>query len=59
MKGDIMLRINGKSFRCECGANVFKKIKPEEEDGKEHFKCNGCEITYTTEKDETPERSGE
>ena len=47
--GDIMLYLNGsrKSFRCECGANVFHKVKYQ---GRELFRCNGCETLYNGEK---------
>ena len=37
-----MLRINGKTFRCECGANVFT-VDPVMPDW---FLCNGCQTTY-------------
>ena len=37
---DVMCKIGGKSFRCSCGCNVFKKAPPD------RFKCNGCGAVY-------------
>lgn len=34
-----LVRINGATFRCECGANVFTK-----EGGR--YYCNGCDAVY-------------
>ncbi len=39
---DAMVNLNGKTFRCNCGANVFKKSATGT-----RFKCNGCGATYT------------
>lgn len=36
----------GKSFKCECGCNVFHR--PEENPDK--FECNACGIWYVGEK---------
>jgi len=41
---NVMPRVNGKSFRCECGCNVFKEVQPL------RFKCNSCSATYSGEK---------
>lgn len=43
---NFMPMINGKSFRCECGANCF--IKPDS-NRLDLFQCNGCETRYTSE----------
>jgi len=40
----VMCFINGKSFRCECGCNVFTKV------GDLKYRCNACEARYTGEK---------
>lgn len=40
---NFMPRINGKSFRCACGANVFHKP---DEDRPEIYECNGCGNWY-------------
>lgn len=32
------------SFRCDCGCNVFRKIK------KNKYKCNACEMIWVGEK---------
>lgn len=42
---DVMVKIGGgPSFRCvNCGANVFKKSL----DVDLHYRCNGCDETYT------------
>lgn len=39
---DVMLRVGGTSFRCECGANVFRH-----DAGKaKAYRCNGCGAQY-------------
>jgi hypothetical protein len=35
----VMPRINGKSFRCRCGANVFTRKGS-------RYTCNGCAEVY-------------
>lgn len=45
---NILLKILGKSFRCECGCNVFHHPQ-NETDGSmddEIFKCNSCNLVY-------------
>jgi len=39
------LRERRRSFRCECGSNVFRKSL----DMPLHYRCNGCDATYTGE----------
>lgn len=34
-----LLRVEGKSYRCRCGANVFHKPHA---DRPEIYECNGC-----------------
>jgi hypothetical protein len=41
---NVMVKINGKSFHCECGCNVFHH--PDEEHGNEIYICNACELEY-------------
>lgn len=41
-ESDSMLIVNGHSFRCSCGANVFHRG---EKDGM--WICNGCHAEYT------------
>jgi hypothetical protein len=41
---DVMLQIEGKSFRCECGCNVFRK-----ELNGTLYKCNACGSLYNGE----------
>lgn len=41
-QGDVMVMIGGKSFRCECGCNVFRHYK----DDPNLYKCNSCEAIY-------------
>ncbi len=36
----VMPKIKGKSFRCECGCNVFTEYTPL------HYKCNACNAKY-------------
>ena len=40
-----MLYIGGskRSFRCECGCNVFHQLS------EDRWACNACEAEYTTE----------
>ena len=40
---NVMPRVNGKSFRCDCGCNVFKEISPKK------FKCNSCSSIWSGE----------
>jgi predicted SprT family Zn-dependent metalloprotease len=40
-----MPKINGKSFRCECGCNVFTKRKPLAT-GEDVYRCNACPAQY-------------
>lgn len=40
----VMPKVDGKSFRCECGGNVFSEI------GSLHYRCNSCGSTFTGEK---------
>lgn len=49
-KRDRMVYLNGskRSFRCDCGANVFRTpYYPERPD---IYRCNGCSATYYSEK---------
>lgn len=39
----VMVKINGKSFRCECGSNVQTKY------AENRYKCNGCGAKYVGE----------
>ena len=43
VRDQVMCRINGKYFRCECGCNVFTKL------GEFKYKCNSCNATYSGE----------
>ncbi len=36
----VMPKVNGKSFRCHCGANVFTAI------AEKKYECNGCQEWY-------------
>ena len=36
----VMPRVDGVSFRCECGCNVFTEI------GTKRYRCNSCDATY-------------
>jgi hypothetical protein len=38
-----MPKVNGVTFRCECGCNVFHK--PDKDDP-ELFECNSCQTWY-------------
>lgn len=40
--GDKMVKIEGRSFRCECGCNVFR----ESLDEPGLYKCNACSAYY-------------
>jgi hypothetical protein len=39
-----LVKLDGKNFRCVCGANVFQSYRKGE---KSIYKCNGCGTTYT------------
>lgn len=38
---NILLKVGGKKFRCQCGCNVFHHI-----DDDEIFVCNSCKYEY-------------
>ena len=38
-----MLKVDGKSFYCSCGCNVFTEYS------KEKYKCNSCDTCYESE----------
>ncbi len=42
----VMPRVNGKPFKCDCGCNVFTKTEPLK------YRCNSCEATYTGERED-------
>lgn len=42
---NIVVKIGGKQFRCECGCNVFHH--PSDVDDKENtYECNACKALY-------------
>lgn len=51
---NIILKIGGRSFRCECGCNVFHH--PGTDDDK--FQCNSCGAIYDTNRSECDDRVG-
>jgi len=42
---DTMIMIDGKSYRCFCGCNVFHPINCEEHSRVEYI-CNACQAIY-------------
>ena len=50
MQGDHLLKVAGKTFRCDCGSNVFRLIDTN------HWQCSGCLETYTSEPEEVTDR---
>lgn len=40
------ISLEGKNFRCRCGANCFHK--PDKKN-LQIYRCNGCGLTYTSE----------
>lgn len=38
---NILLKVDGQKFRCQCGCNVFHHI-----DDDEIFVCNSCDSEY-------------
>lgn len=40
----VMVKVAGASFRCQCGANVFTKLRDVRHG--EAFVCNGCREMY-------------
>jgi hypothetical protein len=55
-EGDALLYVGGSkiAFRCECGANVFRKISEKPR----RYRCNGCGQTYTAGVDEVRKGKG-
>jgi hypothetical protein len=47
-KPDFMPKVNGKSFKCDCGCNVFKKgpRRPHHKKNEEQYICNSCGSEY-------------
>lgn len=45
---DHFLKMNGESFTCQCGCNVFH-YWPDTPAGVEWHVCNGCDLTYESE----------
>jgi hypothetical protein len=43
---DLMLKVNGVSFRCSCGCNVFRRFC----NNPLRYICNSCRETYTGER---------
>jgi uncharacterized Zn-finger protein len=39
---NILLKVGGKSFYCECGCNVFNHPNGDADE----YKCNGCPNVY-------------
>lgn len=53
---DSFLVVDGKPFRCECGANVFRQVVyPGDPPGHVTFQCNGCFEIYCGEVEEKNE----
>lgn len=48
ISGDIMPRINGVSYRCKCGCNVFRYIT-NSPSGEKRMKCNSCQARFIVE----------
>lgn len=42
---DVIIKIEGKTFRCECQCNVFRKSINDES----KYRCNSCRAIYTGE----------
>lgn len=42
MNEDSIVKINEKSFRCDCGCNVFRKLIR----NLNKYKCNSCGVVY-------------
>ncbi len=42
---NVILKVAGKPFRCNCGCNVFHKPRPISEPGR--YVCNACDTEYT------------
>jgi hypothetical protein len=47
---DFMPKVNGVTFRCECGCNVFRKSIAKSKDGCHWYQCNSCRAVYVGEK---------
>lgn len=45
----VMIRIEGKPFRCDCGCNVFRKRAATQ------YSCNACDNWYAA---EAPQQGG-
>jgi predicted SprT family Zn-dependent metalloprotease len=45
---DVMIFLNNseKSFHCECGGNVFRKVENLSFKKSPVYKCNSCRATY-------------
>ena len=43
---DCICKVDGKMFYCECGCNVFRKLKA----NSLKYKCNACDAVWVGEK---------
>lgn len=40
--GEVMVMVGGASHRCDCGCNVFRRLKRDAT----RYRCNGCRATW-------------
>ena len=38
----VMLKVDGKPFRCQCGCNVMHRVSGD----RDLYQCNACELQY-------------
>lgn len=43
---DTLLKVNGKTYRCHCGCNVFRPVKDDDRPNRKIYQCNGCGDWY-------------
>ena len=51
---DVILKVQGKPFRCNCGCNVFhrteisedERVRNKIEEGEDILECNACGAVY-------------
>lgn len=45
---DVMPKVNGQTFRCDCGCNVFRTVARQQHDAanETRYRCNSCRAVF-------------
>lgn len=45
-KQEVMIKLKGKAFRCQCGCNVFTQVGRLKDNDEIVYTCNACGERY-------------